>query len=213
MLGCAFSLFASISTGKVAWASAPAPGTAALSRDEWELFKTRFMTAEGRILDTGNGGVSHSEGQGWGLLFAVTFDDRPAFERILDWTDKNLRCRDDSLLAWRYIPWGRPRIPDRNNATDGDIFVAASLAQAATAWNCGPYAELARTMAHDILKRLVLQVGQRTLLLPGAYGFQTDDAVTINPSYYAFPALQQLAALEPSPVWAELQADGLAVIS
>ncbi|VFS87165.1 Endoglucanase precursor [Raoultella terrigena] len=30
----------------------------------WESYKSRFMMADGRIVDTGNGSVSHTEGQG-----------------------------------------------------------------------------------------------------------------------------------------------------
>ncbi|MGM1325019.1 glycosyl hydrolase family 8, partial [Klebsiella michiganensis] len=30
----------------------------------WESYKSRFMMPDGRIIDTGNGNVSHTEGQG-----------------------------------------------------------------------------------------------------------------------------------------------------
>ncbi|VTN12488.1 Endoglucanase precursor [Raoultella terrigena] len=37
----------------------------------WESYKSRFMMADGRIVDTGNGSVSHTEGQGFAMLLAV----------------------------------------------------------------------------------------------------------------------------------------------
>ena len=37
----------------------------------WESYKSRFMMADGRIVDTGNGNVSHTEGQGFAMLLAV----------------------------------------------------------------------------------------------------------------------------------------------
>ena len=51
---------------------------------EWHSFRDRFIQADGRVLDTANGGISHSEGQGWGMLFAARFDDRDSFTRISD---------------------------------------------------------------------------------------------------------------------------------
>ena len=44
-------------------------------RRAYETFKTRLISPDGRVIDTFNGGVSHSEGQGWGMLMAVAFDD------------------------------------------------------------------------------------------------------------------------------------------
>ena len=41
----------------------------------WAAYKTRFFQPEGRIVDTGNGGVSHSEGQGYGLLLAASMEN------------------------------------------------------------------------------------------------------------------------------------------
>jgi len=38
---------------------------------DWESYKSRFLQPEGRIADTGRGGISHSEGQAFGMLLAV----------------------------------------------------------------------------------------------------------------------------------------------
>jgi len=37
--------------------------------------------------------------------------------------------------------------------------------------------------------------------------------VVVNPSYYVFAAIRELAVLEPSPVWREVEAAGLSIIS
>jgi len=66
--------------------------------ENWERFKTRFISAEGRVIDTGNGHISHSEGQGVVMLLAVAYDDQATFKRIWAWTDKNLGIRDDGLF-------------------------------------------------------------------------------------------------------------------
>ena len=68
----------------------------------WTAWKARFVTDAGRVVDTGNQGISHSEGQGFGMLLAVAANDRPTFERIWGWTRANRMVRDDQLLAWRW---------------------------------------------------------------------------------------------------------------
>ena len=48
----------------------------------WEAYKARFLMTDGRIVDTGNKNVSHSEGQGYAMLMAVASNDKAAFDRI-----------------------------------------------------------------------------------------------------------------------------------
>jgi endo-1,4-beta-D-glucanase Y len=179
----------------------------------WNSFRTRFVTEEGRVVDNANGGVSHSEGQGWGLLFAVSFDDRKTFETILQWTSKTLRRPHDRLHAWRYTPSAVPPVGDLNNATDGDIFIAAALARAAIRWNDVDYAKAAEAIGRDILTRLVRPVGRWLVLLPAVSGFERPNAVVINLSYYAFPFLADIARAIPSPRWQTLLLDGISLIA
>jgi endoglucanase len=180
---------------------------------EWAHFKARFMSGDGRVVDTGNGGVSHSEGQGWGMLFAVAFDDPETFDALHAWTRRTLRRRGDALHAWRYVPNAAQPVADTNNATDADLFIAAALWRAAWRWGRPELAEAAAAIARDLLALAVCDVGARTLLLPGVEGFASAAAVTINPSYYAFPMLDEMAALAPSPRWAQVRTHGMALLS
>jgi endo-1,4-beta-D-glucanase Y len=175
--------------------------------DGWRSFKSRFLADDGRIVDNGNGGVSHSEGQGWGMLFAVTAQDRAAFDLILDWTSRSLRRPQDALYTWRFVPTDRtPR--DLNNAVDGDMFIATALARAGRSWGLPDCLQAASAIGRDILRLLVQQAGSFTALLPGVDGFENADAIIVNPSYYAFPMLTELEKLVPSPKWSHLQQDG-----
>lgn len=189
----------------------PASLTAA-DRGEWMMFQRRFVSGDGRVIDTRNGGVSHSEGQGWGLLFAESFDDPEAFDRILGWTANNLRKRGDALHAWRYQPGQANPVSDINNATDGDLFIAAALARAALRWGRPDLAQVAGAIGRDVLALLVRDVDGRLVLLPGERGFEKRDAIVVNPSYYAFGVLPYLEAVAPSPVWQQLRVDGLNLI-
>ena len=180
--------------------------------EEYRAFRARFITSDGRVVDTVNGHVSHSEGQGWGMLMAVAFDDEETFDRLHAWTRRWLRRPSDRLHAWRYQPNAENPVSDTNNATDGDMYIAGALARAARHWDRPDLAAEAAGIGRDILRILVRQAGPRLVLLPGAYGFEKDGGVIVNPSYYAFPLIRDIAAVAPSPVWSVLRDDGLRLI-
>jgi len=181
-------------------------------RSEWLAFKRRFIHPDGRVIDSANGGISHTEGQGWGMLFAVAFDDRETFDRLHSFTATNLRRPDDALHAWRFDPLAAKPVSDLNNATDGDLFIAGALARAARRWDSPEHAAAAAAIAGDVLRLLVRNVRGHNVLLPGAYGFERRDTYVVNPSYYVFPMIDELSALAPSPLWTRLRADGLSLI-
>lgn len=196
-----------ILVGHAATAQPIQPGGLAEAAD-WENFRRRFITHDGRVVDNGNAGATHSEGQGAAMLFAVRFDDRATFDRLLRFSRQALRRPDDSLLAWRYQPGAAVPVADLNNATDGDLLAGWALAEAAGRWSSGEYRRLAAQVARDVLKRLVLPHADGPVLLPGAEGFLKPDHVLVNPGYAMPNAFRALAALAPSPVWAGLEAMG-----
>lgn len=102
----------------------------ASAADGWSTFKTRFMTAEGRIQDTGNKNVSHTEGQGYGMLMAVYYNDRSSFDSLWRWTQKNLSNPSNGLFYWKYTPGKSDPVSDKNNASDGDVLIAWALLKA-----------------------------------------------------------------------------------
>jgi endoglucanase len=121
----------------VAFTAACAPGRQSKAMGaggDWDTFKARFLDPSGRIVDPQNGGISHSEGQSYGLVLALEAEDRATFELIADWTNDNLLRSDVALHAWKYDPSSPDRVPDRNNATDGDILIAWALERAGRQW-------------------------------------------------------------------------------
>lgn len=195
-------------------AVAPPPGVRGHlpSRDFWSAYKAKFITAEGRVIDDANGGISHSEGQGYGMLLAVAADDRATFERVWAWTRTELMVRGDGLAAWRWEPDKTPRITDRNNASDGDILIAWALAEAADAWGEAAHRAAARTLARAIGQSLITRTSLGAMLAPGLEGFDAKargDGPVVNLSYFVFPAFARLKALAPEHDWDGLQKGGL----
>jgi endoglucanase len=178
-------------------------------RRDWQEFKRRYMSTDGRVIDTGNNGNSHTEGQGLGLLFSVAFDDPQTFDLVLGWTARHLRRATDSLHGWRYQPALARPVNDWNNAADGDMLIATALLRAARKWGRPDHAQAAAEIARDLLKLCVREAGPYLVLMPGVEGFDFADNVTVNLSYYIFFAMTELAEVVPSRAWGRLQADGL----
>lgn len=196
----------------------PGPWAGALAGEPgWAAYRARFVTPAGRVVDTGNGGISHSEGQGYGMLLAVAANDREAFERIWGWTRANLMVRDDQLLAWRWEPDKRPAVADLNDAADGDILVAWALVEAAEAWNEPAHRMAARRIAVELGRKLILpRAPGGPLLLPGIAGFSAEeraDGPVVNLSYWIFPAFPRLALVAPEFPWGPLARRGQGLIA
>lgn len=174
----------------------------------WRAFKAAHLAADGRIVDSGNAGISHTEGQGYGMLIAEAAGDRAAFDSIHAWTEKTLARADDALFSWRYAPNEPVRISDPNNATDGDILIAWALMRAGDRWREPHLLEQSAQIRAAIAEHCIRRQGERTLLLPGAIGYDRADRTTINLSYYIWPALDQFRKAGQEPVWAALIRDG-----
>jgi len=179
---------------------------------EWRAFRQRFLAPEGRVVDSGNGNVSHTEGQGWGLLLAVHFDDRAGFDQLLGWTRRNLQRRQDALFSWRWRPGVAQPVEDPNNATDGDLYIAWALLRGAERWGDPALRAQAVAIGRDLLRLLWREVGGRAVLLPGLQGFETPAAVVVNPSYFVLPAYRALAEAMPDPRWDRLADDALNIL-
>jgi endoglucanase len=186
----------------------PAPPPAARADQEgaaeWLMFRQRFILPLGRAVDTANGGISHSEGQGYAMLLAVWADDRETFERLWAWTETRLARPHDSLFAWSWTPNHSVAVQDFNSATDGDIAIAWALQRAAERWDQPAWLGRAVRIARDLLRLSVRVVAGQTVLLPGPEGFERPDHVILNPSYYNLAALRSLARLAPDPAWVAL---------
>ena len=188
---------------------AAAPAASAATTAEWQLFRSRFVDPVGRLVDTGNKGISHSEGQGWGLIFAAAFDDRETFDRVLAWTRRVLKRRNDNLHAWRYRPTATPPVDDPNNATDGDLYIAHGLLLAHARWRHEPYQQLAVAIGRDLLRHTVRRPHGRPVMLPGVAGFESAAGLVLNPSYFTLPIFAALDRVMPGEGWPQISREAL----
>ena len=145
------------------------------STKEDNAFKSQFMAYKalfidgGRVVDTGNDEVSHSEGQGYGMLFAVAADDKDTFDALWHWTQRTL-LRSDGLFSWRYRPCAdnsESCIDDPNNASDGEILIAWALLRASEKWGIKGYQDEAGKIVQAVEQKLLVEHQGGVMLLPG----------------------------------------------
>lgn len=177
----------------------------------WWLYKSEFLEG-GRIIDRSNGNISHSEGQGYGMLLAAAADDRDAFDAIWNWTRKELYAPGKDLAAWKWDPNSSPNVSDPNNASDGDLLIAWALMRAGRKWDNPEYTNKAKAIAEALRsKAIVPNATYGTILLPAAEGFSTaeqPDGPVVNLSYWIFPAIRDLGTLDSDFPAAALIASG-----
>lgn len=179
----------------------------------WALWRDRFVAPEGGVVDTGNGRISHSEGQSYGMMLALRAGDREAFERIARWTQETLGRQDVALHSWRYDPREAVPVSDPNNATDGDIVIAWALALAGERWGRADWLARAAAIRAAIRSRCVVSRHDRLLLLPGMEGFVEPGQVMVNPSYFVWGALDQFAAADGAATWSPVIRDCEEIVS
>ncbi|OAI84780.1 cellulose synthase complex periplasmic endoglucanase BcsZ [Pseudomonas putida] len=177
----------------------------------WHRFVEHFIQPDGRVLDASTPQLhSSSEGQSYGMFFALVANDRDAFDKLWAWAKNNLAGSDigANLPGWW---WGKDdkgqwRLLDSNSASDADLWFAYALSEAARLWKDERYSEDARLLLANIKAREVADLpGLGKMLLPGPFGFaQPDHLWHLNPSYLPVPVLRRLAGVDPQGPWNEI---------
>ncbi len=143
---------------------------AACTWPAWEQFKKDYISQEGRVIDPSDARkITTSEGQSYGMFFALAANDRVAFDNILDWTQNNLAqgSLKERLPAWL---WGK-----KENSK----------------WKEQRYTDIGSALLKRIAREEVVTVpGLGSMLLPGKVGFAEDNSWRFNPSYLP-PTLAQ----------------------
>ncbi|MDR5739333.1 MULTISPECIES: cellulose synthase complex periplasmic endoglucanase BcsZ [unclassified Caballeronia] len=204
-----------LAAGAVVAIAAASHASAAQSCDwpAYRQFIERVVQADGRVIDRSTEAQqTTSEGQSYGMFFALVANDRASFDRMLGWTRANLAggkfdAGDVRLPAWQ---WGRKAdgsfgVMDANAASDADLWIAYDLLQAGRLWNEPAYTRLGRALAAQVVKEEVVDLpGLGPMLLPGPQGFNAGGVTRLNPSYLPLPLLRGLAHEMPDGPWTKL---------
>ncbi|SQI29304.1 Endoglucanase precursor [Serratia plymuthica] len=142
----------------------------------WQQYKQFYISDEGRVIDPSSPNrITTSEGQSYGLFFALVANDRPTFDKLLEWTENNLAAGDLSahLPAWL---WGeddkkRWTVLDTNTASDADLWIAYNLLEAGRLWKSRRYQTLGTLLLQRIGREEVADIpGLGLMLLPARSG-------------------------------------------
>ncbi|AUT71832.1 MULTISPECIES: cellulose synthase complex periplasmic endoglucanase BcsZ [Paraburkholderia] len=184
--------------------------------DDWSAYRafvSRFVQQDGRVVDFSTPTQqTTSEGQSYGMFFALVANDRATFERVLRWTRANLSAGrfdgdDVKLPSWQWgkKPDGAYGVLDPNSAADSDLWIAYDLFEAGRLWHEPAYTKLAYALVTQIEKQEVADLrGLGPMLLPGPQGFRNGGTTRLNPSYLPLPLLRALAAQSPNGPWARV---------
>src|SRR5476649_1295283 len=188
-------------------------GSAQATSTGWQNYKSRFLQPDGRIVDTANHNVSHTEGQGFAMVLAVNYNDRQTFDALLKWSNDHLYRKDIGLYSWRYDPTATPPVSALNNAADGDTFIAWGLLLAGQKWHNPAYINASTALQAAIIKHNVIKFAGYNVLLPGVSGFNHNSFVTLNPSYFIFPAWAAFYQHSHLEIWNDLTSDGYKLLA
>ena len=181
----------------------------------WSAWKTVCLAEDGRVIDARQQFASHSEGQGYGLILAAIFGDDDSFDLIHGWTEQNLAIRPDALLAWRWRPDTRPHVPDRNNASDGDLFHAWALTSHGRRKGRADLVSRGVSIARALAQGCIVPQpgsGDTLLFLPARKGFEVSGGYVINPSYVMPRAMREVAEITGITELRQAAESGVALI-
>lgn len=122
------------------------------------------------------------------MLLAVFNDDQATFDKLWQWANTTLYRKDIGLYSWRYDPNNSVHVADKNNASDGDQLMAWALLLAGDKWNDTRYTKASEKLRTALIKYNVIDYAGYKVMLPGVTGFNQTSNVTINASYFLFPA-------------------------
>jgi endo-1,4-beta-D-glucanase Y len=169
-----------------------------LLQELWSNYKTVYIQPPGYVLDRSrNDGEVTSEGQAYALLRAVWMGDKETFDRVLRWTDKELR-RGDGLYSWRWSPLANGRVLDPNTATDADQLIAFALLLGAERFERPEHRERALEIVTAIRSREALTLDEGWF--PAAGNWAVEERI-VNLSYFLPFAYPYFARLDPRGDW------------
>ena len=207
---------AAVAASALLWFSVHAHGgDGADLRDAWGSYQTVYISADGRVMDFREGGITTSEGQAYAMVRALWMGDRATFDRVHRWTIDNLQGGDGGRLAawrWGHRDDGTYGVLDGQPASDADQFMIWALFGASTRWKTPRYGSVAHALLDRLWEAEVTEVAGKLVLLPGPWA-RGGVPVRLNPSYFLPFAWREFARRDPTRPWIRLLDDGYELLA
>jgi endoglucanase len=182
------------------------PSAATPAQDAARAFLGAYVDPDGRVVRRDQGGDTVSEGQAYALLLAEAAGDQGAFDRVWTWTRSHLQ-EQSGLFAFRADATGN--VVDPQPASDADVLIAWALIRMGGP-RAAEYHRAGLQVANAVLARETARRGSTLMLAAGPWA--TGQPVTLDPSYWAPAAFEQLASFTHDVRWTQLD-DGTVTLS
>jgi endoglucanase len=172
-----------------------------------DSFLSSYERPNGQIVRRDQGDDTVSEGQAYGMLLAEVAGNQTAFRQIWLWTRGHLQLRD-GLFAYHASPAGK--IISSQPAADADLLIAWALLRyrgpSQAAWHRDGLRVARAVLAHEVT------VGPGKVPILAAGPWATGRPASLDPSYWALPAMQGLAQLTGQGQWRRLAAGTVTLV-
>lgn len=177
----------------------------------WKNYTERFVQKDGRMLGSSmDPDQSSSEGQSYGMFFALVANDQATFDQLWRWTKDNMAGANiaQNLPGWLWgkTPDGKWGVIDKNSASDADLWFAYALLEADRLWHKPAYRTDAQLILNNVEKTLIRNIpGLGKMVLPGPVGYEHPDQLwRFNASYMPLPLMRRFTRETPSSPWKEV---------
>ncbi len=177
----------------------------------WKNYTERFVQKDGRMLGSSmDPDQSSSEGQSYGMFFALVANDQATFDQLWRWTKDNMAGANiaQNLPGWLWgkTPDGKWGVIDKNSASDADLWFAYALLEADRLWHKPAYGTDAQLILNNVEKTLIRNIpGLGKMVLPGPVGYEHPDQLwRFNASYMPLPLMRRFTRETPSSPWKEV---------
>jgi endo-1,4-beta-D-glucanase Y len=170
-------------------------------------FLAHYVRPDGRVARPDQGNDTVSEGQAYGLLLAEAAGEPGVFGRIWRWTQDHLQL-PSGLFGYHANPAGQ--LLSTQPAADADLLIAWALLRYqgpdSTAWHLAGRKVAATVLAYEVTVR----PDGMPVLTAGPWA--TGRPASLDPSYWALPALTGLARLTGDRRWQLLASAAVTLI-
>jgi endoglucanase len=186
-------------TGSVSGGGAGQPAAA---------FLAAYVRPDGRVARPDQGNDTVSEGQAYGLLLAEAAGERAVFGRIWRWTQDHLQL-PSGLFGYHADAAGR--LLSTQPAADADLLIAWALLRYQGPDSAARHLAGRRAAAAVLTDEVTTGPDGMPVLTAGPWA--TGRPASLDPSYWALPALTGLARLTGDPRWQQLASAAVTLTS